>query len=280
LEDILARLVAIKIPDDIYRELERRAKEAGYTLVSDYIRDIVLRELGRAGISLRGIEERLTRLEEGELTPRLYERILEIVKSALAESVEKTLTVVGTIETKEDTTDKIVQRIERKVMDIINPFTAKVDSIASKLADLIERVEVLEERVEKLEDELKKAKEQVVQKPHHRRTAIDRLKEQGVVFESELRWLRDRSAFFERLRREGAIIFDVKGERVAIHPSFWSKFKDKVEKLPTAIDDEVRVLLRDTEYKLFSKLREAGLVYYDSSKKAWKFVQQLGLPSG
>jgi len=276
----LARLVAIKIPDDIYRELERRAKEAGYTLVSDYIRDIVLRELGRAGISLRGIEERLTRLEEGELTPRLYERILEIVKSALAESVEKTLTVVGTIETKEDTTDKIVQRIERRVMDIINPFTAKVDSIASKLADLIERVEVLEERVEKLEEELRKAKEQVVQKPHHRRTAIDRLKEQGVVFESELRWLRDRSAFFERLRREGAIIFDVKGERVAIHPSFWSKFKDKVEKLPTAIDDEVRVLLRDTEYKLFSKLREAGLVYYDSSKKAWKFVQQLGLPSG
>lgn len=276
----MARLVAIKIPDDIYRELERRAKEVGYTLVSDYIRDIVLRELGRAGISLRGIEERLTRLEEGELTPRLYERILEIVKSALAESVEKTLTVVGTIETKEDTTDKIVQRIERKVMDIINPFTAKVDSIASKLADLIERVEVLEERVEKLEEELKKAKEQVVQKPHHRRTAIDRLKEQGVVFESELRWLRDRSAFFERLRREGAIIFDVKGERVAIHPSFWSKFKDKVEKLPTAIDDEVRVLLRDTEYKLFSKLREAGLVYYDSSKKAWKFVQQLGLPSG
>ena len=276
----MARLVAIKIPDDIYRELERRAKEAGYTLVSDYIRDIVLRELGRAGISLRGIEERLTRLEEGELTPRLYERILEIVKSALAESVEKTLTVGGTIETKEDTTDKIVQRIERKVMDIINPFTAKVDSIASKLADLIERVEVLEERVEKLEEELRKAKEQVVQKPHHRRTAIDRLREQGVVFESELRWLRDRSAFFERLRREGAIIFDVKGERVAIHPSFWSKFKDKVEKLPTAIDDEVRVLLRDTEYKLFSKLREAGLVYYDSSKKAWKFVQQLGLPSG
>lgn len=275
----MARLVAIKIPDDIYRELERRAKEAGYTLVSDYIRDIVLRELGRAGISLRGIEERLTRLEEGELTPRLYERILEIVKSALAESVEKTLTVGGTIETKEDTTDKIVQRIERKVMDIINPFTAKVDSIASKLADLIERVEVLEERVEKLEEELKKAKEQVVQKPHHRRTAIDRLKEQGVVFESELRWLRDRSAFFERLRREGAIIFDVKGERVAIHPSFWSKFKDKVEKLPTAIDDEVRVLLRDTEYKLFSKLREAGLVYYDSSKKAWKFVQQLDFPS-
>lgn len=275
----MARLVAIKIPDDIYRELERRAKEAGYTLVSDYVRDIVLRELGRAGISLRGIEERLTRLEEGELTPRLYERILEIVKSALAESVEKTLTVGGTIETKEDTTDKIVQRIERKVMDIINPFTAKVDSIASKLADLIERVEVLEERVERLEEELRKAKEQVVQKPHHRRTAIDRLKEQGVVFESELRWLRDRSAFFERLRREGAIIFDVKGERVAIHPSFWSKFKDKVEKLPTAIDDEVRVLLRDTEYKLFSKLREAGLVYYDSSKKAWKFVQQLDLPS-
>lgn len=275
----MARLVAIKIPDDVYKELERRAKEAGYTLVSDYVRDIILRELGRAGISLRGLEERLTRLEEGELTPRLYERILEIVKSALAESVERTLTVGGTIEIKEDITDKIIQRIERKVMDIINPFTAKVDSIASKLADLVERIEVLEERVGKLEEEFKRAKEQAIQKPHHRRTAIDRLKEQGVVFESELRWLRDRDAFFERLRREGAIILDVKGERVAVYPSFWSKFKDKVEKLPTAIDDEIRVLLRDTEYKLFSKLREAGLVYYDASKKAWKFVQELDLPS-
>jgi len=279
LEGILARLVAIKIPDDVYRELERRAKEAGYTLVSDYVRDIVLRELGRAGISLRGIEERLTRLEEGELTPRLYERILEIVKSALAESVEKTLTVGGTTETKEDTTNRIVQRIERRVMDIINPFTAKVDNIASKLADLVERVEVLEGRVGKLEEEFRKAREQVIQRPQHRRTAIDRLKEQGVVFESELRWLRDRDAFFERLRREGAIILDVKGERVAIYPSFWTKFRDKVEKLPTAIDDEIRVLLRDAEYRLFSRLREAGLVYYDSSRKAWKFVEQLDVPS-
>ena len=275
----MTRLVAIKIPDDIYRELERRAKEAGYTFVSDYVRDIVLRELGRAGISLRGIEERLTRLEEGELTPRLYERILEIVKSALAESVEKTLTVGGTTETKEDTTNRIVQRIERRVMDIINPFTAKVDNIASKLADLVERVEVLEGRVGKLEEEFRKAREQVIQRPQHRRTAIDRLKEQGVVFESELRWLRDRDAFFERLRREGAIILDVKGERVAIYPSFWTKFRDKVEKLPTAIDDEIRVLLRDAEYRLFSRLREAGLVYYDSSRKAWKFVEQLDVPS-
>jgi len=279
LEDILARLIAIKIPDDVYKELERRAKDAGYTLISDYVRDIILRELGRAGISLRGLEERLTRLEEGELTPRLYERILEIVKSVLAESVEKTLEVSNMVEIKKDVADKIVQRIERKVMDIINPFTAKVDSVASKLADLIEKVEVLEQRIDKLEEELKRAKEQVIQKPHHRRTAIDRLKEQGVVFESELRWLRDRDAFFERLRREGAIILDVKGERIAVYPSFWSKFKDKVEKLPTTIDDEIKVLLRDIEYKLFSRLREAGLVYYDASKRAWKFVEELDFSS-
>ena len=275
----MARLVAIKIPDDVYRELERRAKEAGYAFVSDYVRDIILRELGRAGISLRGLEERLTRLEEGELTPRLYERILEIVKSVLAESVEKSLKASSTIEIREETVNKIVQRIERKVMDIINPFTAKVDNIASKLADLVEKVEVLEERVEKLEEEFKRVREQAIQKHHHRRSAIDRLKEQGVVFESELRWLRDRDAFFERLRREGAIILDVKGERIAIYPSFWSKFKDKVEKLPTAIDDEIKVLLRDIEYKLFTRLREAGLVYYDASKRAWRFVQELDLPS-
>jgi len=270
----LARLVAVKIPDDVYKELERRAREAGYTLVSDYVRDIILRELGRAGISLRGLEERLTRLEEGDLTPRLYERILEIVKSVLAESIEKTLTSSNVIEVKGDVVDKVVQRVERKVMDIINPFTAKVDNVASKLADLIERIEILEERVKKLEEEFKRVREQAIQK-HHRRTAIDRLKERGVVFESELRWLRDRDAFFERLRRDGAIILDVKGERIAVYPSFWSKFKDKVEKLPTAIDDEIKVLLRDVEYKLFSKLREAGLVYYDASKRAWKFVQEL-----
>jgi metal-responsive CopG/Arc/MetJ family transcriptional regulator len=45
----LARIVALKLPDDVYRELERKAKRLGYSLVSDYVRDIIMRELGYKG---------------------------------------------------------------------------------------------------------------------------------------------------------------------------------------------------------------------------------------
>lgn len=254
----MARILAIKLPDDIYRELERKARRLGYSLVTDYVRDIIMRELGYKGEPLATISD----------VERLVERKIQEAGAELS-------------------VDKLAARLERKIQDMINPWTAKIDQLSSRLAEVVERLEALEEKVKALEEEVRSAREQAARPaltPAHerrevraarRKSAIERLREQGVVFEHDVQWLRDRDAFFERLRREGAVILEVGGERVAVDPSFWENFRDKVEKLPTANDEEIRILLRDHEYALFKKLKESGLIYFDASKRAWRFVESL-----
>ncbi len=253
----MARLIAFKVPDEVYRELKTRSREAGYSLLSDYLRDLVISCL-RGGTPLQGLGD-------------VRKLVEELVRDAL----------------KEFTEEKVVARIERRIHDMLNPWTAKIDGIASRLADLVERIEALEERVGRLEERVKGVEERLQQQEAHapaphaaararRRSAIERLREQGIVFESDVQWLRDRDAFFERLRREGALILNIGGERVAVDRDFWSNFVDKVEKLPTANDEEVRVLLTEPQYKLFRRLKESGLIYFDSSEKRWKFVEKPG----
>ncbi len=268
----MPRIVAVKLPDDVYRELEKRAREEGFVLVSDYVREVIMRELGRSEVSVRGIEERLSRIEEGVLPTKLYERIVEIVRSAFTELVQGGGEGGGGIDE-----ERIMSRLERRVQDLVNPFTAKVDSLAGRVAELFERIENLEERISRIEDELKKVKEHAERGyvRHRRSSAIERLKRDGVVFESELTWLRSKAAFFERLRREGAKVIEAAGERIAVDPGFWREFVDKLASISTSSDEEIRDKLSEKEYKLFVKLREDGLVYYDSSKKAWRLIREV-----
>ncbi|BEP17113.1 hypothetical protein PYJP_04650 [Pyrofollis japonicus] len=253
------RVIAIRLPSDVYRELEQRARRLGYSLVSDYLRDLIYRELG-------------------------YKEKEEAVRKLVEELVEKKLAEKGTTEID---VDKILSKIEKKIQDIINPWTAKIDQLSMRISELYEKIEELEEKVKSFEAAEATRREQYAQavaryrpqsesrREPRRRTAIERLREQGAVFEHDVQWLRDRDAFFERLRREGAIILNVGGERIAVDPEFWRNFKEKVEQLPTPNDDEVRVLLTDTQYQLFKKLKESGMIYFDASKRAWRFVEEL-----
>ena len=184
-----------------------------------------------------------------------------------------------------------MRRLERRIQDMINPWTAKVDSLSSKLAELVERLEALEEKVNELEHRREAAPPQPpIQRERggghgyqavggqerrtRRRSAIERLREQGVVFEHDAQWLRDRNAFFERLRREGALVFEIGGERVAVDPEFWERFREKLAELPTANDEEARFLLGKQHYDLFRKLKEAGVIYFDAGEKRWKFAEE------
>lgn len=268
----MPRLVALRLPDDVYRELEERARREGFPLVSDYIRYLVLRELGLLG------EER---------------SVEALVERAVSEKLRE-LAGEGKLEVTPPDVEKLASRLERRIQDMINPWTAKIDSLSAKLAEAIERLEALEDRLKSLEEAVEAQRRQEQPPPprapvqpapgeraagreHHRgrrRSAIERLREQGVVFEHEVHWLRDRDAFFEKLRREGALVLDLGGERVAVDRGFWENFREKVEQLPTANDEEIRMLLTDTQYELFKRLKEAGLVYFDASRKAWRFVEE------
>ncbi len=245
----MAKLIPVRVPDEVYRELLRRSREEGYTLLSDYVSDLITRCLRGHAVQQLGDVRRV---------------VEEVVQNYVRELSE----------------EKIIARLERRLQDMLNPWTAKIDSIAARLADVVEKLEAVEERVQKLEEKIKQVEEKAEHPPHtykagvRRRSAIERLKEQGIVFESDVQWLRDRDAFFERLRREGAIILNVGGERVAVDKEFWENFVDKVEKLPTPNDEEVKVLLTEQQYRLFRKFKESGLIYYDSTEKRWKFVER------
>jgi DNA repair exonuclease SbcCD ATPase subunit len=264
------RIIAVRIPEEVYRELERKAKRLGFSLVSDYVRSIVLRELGYTS----GVEPR--------------EDVERIVRDVIERRVEQ-LIAEGKVEVKpidtEKLVDTIVRRVERRLQDIINPWTAKIDSLSTRMAEVIERIEDVEKRVEQVENQLSQLQERErtaqpyyqpqAEKRARRRSAIERLREQGVVFEHEVQWLRDRDAFFERLKREGALVLAVGGERVAIDRGFWENFREKIEMMPTANDDEIRVLLTKQQYELFKKLKEAGLVYFDATKRSWRFTEEI-----
>ncbi|MET1128879.1 MAG: hypothetical protein ABWW70_06140 [Thermoproteota archaeon] len=252
-----SRIVAVRLPDEVYRKLEEIARRRGYLLVSDLVREILTRAAEAGGEPAGG----------------------QLDSKALLKALEES----GVLQEL----SRMPARLERRLQDAVNPWTAKVDMILSRLAELSEKVEALEQELAGLKkdvEELKQARESAppaYEKPERRearprrRSAIERLREQGVVFERELTWLRDRDAFFDRLEREGAVVFEIGGERVAVDPEFWENFKEKVKQLPTANDDEIRVLLTEQQYELFQRLKENAMVFYNSTTRSWRFVPEL-----
>ncbi len=241
------KTIIIKVPYEIYLRLRERSKAEGYNLLSDYVKAIILKELGLEPYASRldMIEERISKIEES-------------VKEA-----------------KYIDTDKIENKILRKVQDLINPVSAEITKLSNRIADLVERIEKIEDKIEEIEKKLAKPVEAKPARETHRKTGIERLREEGVLFESELKWLRNKDRFFAYLEREGAKIIEAAGERIAVDIDFWEKFKRKMFKeITTSSEDQIKIVLNKTEYKLFQKLKNSGLIYYDSTEHKWKPVSK------
>jgi vacuolar-type H+-ATPase subunit I/STV1 len=236
------KIVTIKLDDEVYGELLKRAKEEGFLTVAEYVNSLILRTIEKSGKELSK--------EGGDEARKPI-------------SVERLLTVV-----------------ERKVLDTMNPFTQKIDDISRKIAIVIERLEALEERVNGVEEKLKSlekipeeipAKEAGAKKA--RKTAIEILKEQKVMLERDIASkIRDRDTFFAKLEREGAIVIEGKDERIAIDPQFWHQLLNKLKDIRTNNDEELKKILEPLEYKVVQKLRESALLVFDSSSKTWNLV--------
>ncbi len=236
------KTIIIKVPYEVYLRLFERSRVEGYSLLSDYVKAIIYRELGL------------------ETTPSRIERIEKKV-SELEERMEGI------------DVDKIANRLARRIHDMVNPISAEITRLQSRIADIIERIDGIEDRLGKLEQRVN----QFIEHPPHRevtrKRGIDRLREEGVLFESELKRLRDRDRFFAYLEREGAKVIEAAGERIAVYPDFWEDFKKKLfEEIDTSNEDIIRKVLTETEYRLFQKLFNSGLIYYDSIDKKWKPV--------
>lgn len=242
------RTIIIKVDDKVYDELERRARSEGFLTVSDYVRNLILRSLGYVSIEPHPIAP-----EHEESAVRRGTAIIE----------------------------KLITYIERKIHDKINPFTSKIDEVNRKLAEVIERIELLEDKVKTLESKTfscyeattPHAEEERERKEKPRRTARDILRDQKVMFESEIvKRIKDRDTFFLKLERSGAKIIEAKGERIAVDPDFWYEFIEKVKTLSTNNEDKIREYLDPIEYKLFNKLRESALIYFDATSRRWNLL--------
>ena len=276
----LAKHLVLKLSDEFYDELKKRAEEEGYALVTDYVLEVLSRELERSPFSPRALEARIERLEKGELPPAMQEAIWNLIEEALGSKLS-VLSEGGEISVninEKEIVNKVVneamKKLERKIMDMINPWSQKVDALYRQLGELTERLEELEELVkkgEKREEVREPVPERVTERSYERRktkrTAMDILRERKVNFEEDMAFARNVDKLIDKLRRSGAIVIETtKYGRIVVHPEAWEEFWSKLREAG-GNEEEVREALEDERlFKLFEALREDGLIYYDASE--------------
>lgn len=163
----------------------------------------------------------------------------------------------------------------------------KLDNIHKWTSRTYEILEALLDKVSALEQEIKSISAGAPPRPSpkaveheergkRRKSAIDFLKEQKIMFEADIaNRIRNRDAFFERLRRDGAIVLELKYGRVAIDPDYWEEFKSALSELDTSDDAEIEKRLGKKGYALLKALSEDGVVYFDVTRRKWIFAEKL-----
>ncbi|RLG79086.1 MAG: hypothetical protein DRO10_01175 [Thermoprotei archaeon] len=217
------------------------------------------------------------------LTPE--EAVLKILEGeAGQESSEK-----GVIEEEIAGLHSVVnnlQRLVRVMGDTVNSYSKMLSDINVKMAQMMEILQDLSMKVE----ESKKGREQSAYplpeeaRPSYRgverrrsyrgrerrKSAIEILGEQKVMYESEIaKKINNRDAFFDRLRRDGAIVLALKNQRVAVDRAFWEEFLKKVEELDTNREDQMKQALGKVGYELLKELSNSALAYFDLVRKKW-----------
>jgi hypothetical protein len=172
-----------------------------------------------------------------------------------------------------------LRRLERRIQDLLNPYTAKLDDIARRIAELYELVESLSEGGQAARPPAAPPA-QPAAKPR-KPSAIDRLRDEGVFFEEDATWLRSPAKFFQKLEREGAIVFHIHGEHVAVDPDFWRDFVDIIESIEASgLEEAVDLVteqLGEKAGRLLEKLARAGLAYYDEASGHWRVSERLSV---
>jgi len=279
----LTKHVVLKLSDEFYEELRKRAEEEGYSLITDYILEVLSRELERAPFNPRALEARIERLEKGELPPPLQEAIWKLIDEALNSKLSSLAVEGGEINVsinEKELVNKVVEmaikKLERKIMDMINPWSQKVDALYRQLGELAERLEAIEEKVgkeEKKEEVRGSHKELHVERAYSserkrtKKSAMDILRERKVNFEEDMSFARNVDKLIEKLRKSGAIVIETtKHGRIVVHPEAWEEFWERLKEAGSS-EEEVREALMDERlFRLFEALREDGLIYYNAAE--------------
>lgn len=219
------RELSIKLPEDVYSQLEEMALKNGFSSISDYAVFILINTTK---------------------TRSLPDEVFEKIKS----------------------------RLDRHIQSELNKGLSVIETIKKQIVELYEKIDELKQRIDQLERDIHKPP---LEKPRteqiKRKTAIERLKEEKIVFESTLspRIQRDRLfAYFERM---SAVVLKLSKERVAVDPEFWKWFKDKLlNEVSTNREEEIRSILGDKGFELWKILYSDNVILFDSKTRKWKFI--------
>lgn len=225
--------------------------------------------------------DNMEKKQERELRVRVtedtYARLEDLARregfTSVPDFVAHLLISITKEKTPVDEFERFKTRLERYIQDELNKRLASLEGLRKQVVELYEKIEELSQKVVNLEDSLKAKQEEKPKETITRRTGIERLREEKVVFESKLpaRIQRDRLfAYFERMN---AIVLKLSKERVAVDPDYWRDFKNKLSELSSSREEDISQVLGSTGYELWKALYRDSLIYYDPKTKKWRFVE-------
>ncbi len=244
-------ILKIRLPKDKYEALKNIARSQGYELPTYYLRSLIDRVVeGKAG---------LQPMPAPSLDP-----------------------------------EYLAKKLERAITDILNPYTAKIDEINRRLAEIIELLESRQPVEGGAEQEIpvqpqqraweQRREYQAYQKTSmqharrqaerpQRRSAISRLREEGVFLEEENPWVKNPERFFQSLEREGAVVLRLPEGRIAVDRELWEEFVKKIGEIAVRDTEQAAILvessLGEPAGKLFRKLALSGKIAYDEDRQGW-----------
>jgi len=205
-----------------------------------------------------------------ELKEKAKQHGFETVSDYLLSIIREEKKTIPEEKEKESLEQKISFLVKRKIEDAINPYTEKIDLLARNISLLMERIDKLEEKITELRETPTTTQQpKIIQRRQAKMTAIDHLRKDKIVVQSELGWLNRPKAFFDKLKREGAVVFKSQQEYVAVDSDFWNDFLEKLSELESEDPEIIKRSLPDKMALLFDLLLKEGMVFYDQIEKKW-----------
>lgn len=154
----------------------------------------------------------------------------------------------------------------------------KLNRIQSTLASVVEKLDSIEEKLSRAEGksgggEKRKSGYKVVvsrksgESRARGRSALEIMQEQGVVFESDLKSIRNKEKFIEHLRNSGVIVIEGSKERALVTREYLNSFLSTLKgcRGPGEAEEKLR---DEKQIRLYRLLRDSGLLTYDS-RSGW-----------
>ena len=218
----------------------------------------------------------------------IEEALNVLIQEAIGQGLAKETKEAKMIEEEISNLNSVVNSLRRIVVsagDTLNSYSQVLNEIRTRVSDLISIVQSLSDQISGLQPLIKMIKEhaevgaspryEAREIPHERAkerraSAIEILKKQKVMFEEDLASkIRNRDAFFERLRKDGALVITSQNQRIAIDPEYWHEFLKNLERLNTNSEAKLKEELGSVGHELLKELSKSALAYFDATKKKW-----------